>query len=178
MTTTDTTPNVERIVADSIEQALADYRTAVEECSALEAVMREGILGDGWRTGYVIGVCAGLARHDQGLQDEVLTARQHPYAATYDKADAECRWALLGRNVTDDQEYAFLRASGVLYGWKAGTTGRSDASVCPVDDARILTDHEGVHCQDHGWFCDDDCRRAVCDPPCRNIDFDTAEDFR
>jgi hypothetical protein len=162
---------------EGTEMTLTEIRhpedDTLEEIDQLLAVMRDLAAADetlaAWSIGYVVGWLAGQTG-DRASLDEVLEAKGHPYAATYDHPTASGRWEMLGRN--GDQPVNLFRACGVLSGWFAGTADRHDSDVCTTCDGRILTLSEGFHCQDHGWFCaEDSCARAVCDPRCARIGY-------
>lgn len=118
-------------------------------------------------TGVIVGFNASFVDDDVFL-DALTEARRHRWSATYDLTSAVGRWQLLGYNVEQDanKRRVFLRACGILFGFKEGTSERPDAETCTMCEARILTetDDEAEHCGRHGWFCNDDCRRAVCLP--------------
>jgi hypothetical protein len=143
--------------------------------AALDQATRNVNLGPDERAyygGFILGWAAAMTRDGiNAAADMVTEAKAHHYAATYTYPDAAARWQLLGSNTARINHHDYLRACGLLAGWKAGTADRPDADECTLDGARVLSSEEGVRCE-HGYFCSDECRRAVCENRCDLPDFD------
>ncbi len=127
---------------------------------------------------YYRGVEAGFdVAFGTGDPDVFRTAHREMFAAPHSFEDACLRVEMLERTFTNRRRLDYFHACGVLAGFKEATAERGDAEECSACSGRVLTERDGEaftpfalswQCDEHGWFCDDECKRLVCYPTSRN----------
>lgn len=122
-----------------------------------------------WYDGFIVGFAAAIC-DDQALRDQLIEARATAYAHAHTIDEALAMPWLAHMVDTPARRRNYLRACGVLFGWKQATAERPDAEECTTCQDRILVDADDpascTPCVYHGWFCSPECQRAACMASC------------
>ena len=129
--------------------------------AALEAARAESPEHREYWRGVMVGYAVAFDLTDDG---PLVDARNTVFAAALPLEEIDKKFTWLATGGFQRRPDVWHRA-GILWGWKQATAERQDAQECAFCEQRILTDSdtEAFKCRNHGWLCNDDCRRTMCE---------------